>query len=475
MYDNPLVVYREYVQNAADAIADQGATGSIHIGISPAASCITIRDDGTGLSAADTARRLIDVGRSIKNPSTDRGFRGIGRLAGLAFADRVHFTTRAGPASSPVRVTWDGQSLRALDLSQMEASEAIEKCTTTTRVSDGEWPQRFFEVTIDRVNRHAAADLLNESAVRHYLSQVAPVPFQADFSLAEEVRDFLAAYVDDFSIDICINDDAQPLRRPFAETIPLTEHFDAAFTTLKTRIIHTSDDDGPAAVLWLAHTPYAGSIPKRLGVRGLRARKGNLQIGNERIFEHLFLEPRFNGWCVGELHILDSLIVPNGRRDYFEPGPHLRNLENHVGAIAQEISVRCRSASSQRNKVRNLDVAVRRTKGAADLIRSGYLLTRDANSLISRELARLTGMRQTLDQVRATDPDVFPSDLALCERHVDELPASPNPRLDAIPRDLLNPLQTAFGTIAETMPPDSALAMIEAILERLTASEPPER
>jgi len=62
-----------------------------------------------------------------------------------------------------------------------------------------------------------------------------------------------------------------------------------------------------------------------------------MQIGTDRIFEHLFEEPRFNGWCVGEVHILDSRIVPNGRRDYFEPSPHLRNLENQLGAIAQTL------------------------------------------------------------------------------------------------------------------------------------------
>ena len=95
--------------------------------------------------------------------------------------------------------------------------------------------------------------------------------------------------------------------------------------------------DHPAAVAWLARTPYTGSIPARLGVRGLRARVGNMQIGTDRIFEHLFEEPRFNGWCVGEVHILDSRIVPNGRRDYFEPSPHLRNLENQLGAIAQTL------------------------------------------------------------------------------------------------------------------------------------------
>ena len=34
-----------------------------------------------------------------------------------------------------------------------------------------------------------------------------------------------------------------------------------------------------------------------------------------------FTEERFNRWCVGELHILDSRIVPNARLDYFSQDP----------------------------------------------------------------------------------------------------------------------------------------------------------
>ena len=96
--------------------------------------------------------------------------------------------------------------------------------------------------------------------------------------------------------------------------------------------------------------PISAQSRKRLGIRGIRARAGNIQIGDENVFEHLFPEERFNRWCVGEIHIMDSRIVPNGRRDYFEPGPHTRNLENQMAAVARRISARCRTASTARNK-----------------------------------------------------------------------------------------------------------------------------
>ena len=469
MYDNPLVLYREYVQNAADAVAAQRSdAGSVRITIDPLRSQITILDDGTGLTPSEAVHHLINLGRSPKNPSVDRGFRGIGRLSGLAFAEEVHFTTRTRADDPPTRVSWNARTLRGLDLARVDAKTAIQESTTTTQVSSGNWPERFFQVTIDRVNRHAASTLLNEDAVRSYLGEVCPVPMAARFPLATEIHEFLLDHTDYFVLDIRVNDDENPVERPFAQSIPITHQFCAPFETLETHIIPRPDGNDPAAVLWLAHTPYSGSILRRLGVRGLRARAGNMQIGTDRIFEHLFLEPRFNGWCVGEIHILDSRIVPNGRRDYFEPGPHLRNLENHVGAIAQQISSRCRRASSQRNKLRNIDAAIRRLKSAGDLARSGYLRPADAAALAARERHRIPAIRQTLSQVRSGESDAAIATSALCENDIDALDLSSGPGLDTVPPASRATIQSAFGTIANSLPPDSALELIETILENLS-------
>ena len=51
---------------------------------------------------------------------------------------------------------------------------------------------------------------------------------------------------------------------------------------------------------------------------GLRARVGNIQIGENTLFLDQYHESRFNAWTIGELHILSPKLVPNGRRDDFE-------------------------------------------------------------------------------------------------------------------------------------------------------------
>ena len=468
MYDNPLLLYREYLQNSADAIAAQrSGAGTVRITIDPLQSRITILDDGPGLAPAQAVERLIDLGRSPKDRSVDRGFRGIGRLSALAFAEQLHFTTRTRANDPPTRVSWNARALQALDLARVDARTAIQNSTTTTQVSNGEWPEHFFQVTIDRVKRHAASTLLNEDAVRSYLGEVCPVPMSTRFPLEVKVREFLTRHTDYFVLDIRVNDNRHPINRPFKETIPLTEQFGAPYETLETRLIPRPDADEPAAILWLAHTPYAGSISRRLGIRGLRARVGNLQIGTDRIFEHLFLEPRFNGWCVGEIHILDSRIVPNGRRDYFEPGPHLRNLENHIGAVAHQISLRCRRASSQRNKLRNINSAIQRLEAARDLAKSGFLHPADAVALVERERVRIPAIRQTISLVQAAERDAIRQTSVLCDHEFDGLAVNPNPFPGTVAPASLATVQSAFGTIARSLPPDSALELIEAILEQL--------
>ena len=467
MYDNPLVLYREYVQNAADAIAAQHSSGaSVRITIDPLQSSITVLDNGTGLAPDEAVHRLIDLGRSPKDPSVDRGFRGIGRLAGLAFADQLHFTTRSSAGIPPTRVSWDARALRQLDLPRVDAKTAIRECTTATQVTEGEWPERFFQVMIERVNRHAASTLLNQEAVRSYLSEVCPVPMATRFPFADEVRAFICDHTDYFALDIRLNDAQVPIERPFLDTIPLSDRFAAPFEDLDTHVIPRPDADHPAALVWLAHTPYTGSIPSRLGVRGLRARVGNMQIGTDRIFEHLFQEPRFNGWCVGEVHILDSRIVPNGRRDYFEPGPHLRNIENQLGAIAYAISAKCRRASSQRNKLRNVEAAIRRLEQAHALARSGYLRPADAVSLVERERERIPEIQQSLGNLRSMGTDDF-DDIATWATPFDLRDLTPHPALAVVPTHSLSSIQSAFATISQTVPPDSALELIETILDQL--------
>src|SRR3546814_16824618 len=113
MYTDPLTIYREYVQNSADAIEARRldgprGRGRVDIRIDHDARSVRITDDGTGIPVSEAPRRLLAIGGSRKRGTDARGFRGIGRLAGLAYCRQLLFRTR--PAGDPEGVAQTGKA-----------------------------------------------------------------------------------------------------------------------------------------------------------------------------------------------------------------------------------------------------------------------------------------------------------------------------------------------------------------------------
>ena len=398
MYDNPLAIYREYIQNSADAISGIAAFegGKVEITIDRSERRIKIQDNGPGLSLDDSLKQLVPIGRSSKRVGSDRGFRGIGRLAGLAFAETVTFTTRTRTDEMVTRVTWYSSRLPGNSAGEAAVEDMVRDCVDVETLSGRGYPDHFFEVELSGVERHAAGPLLNRDAVRSYLSEVCPVPVAKVFPYSQRVESLLKHYAPQMSLDITLDGDLEPVKRPYGKNIQLSANREDEFTEFEEVQIPNVDRTADAAVGWIAHSSYLGAIPKGNQIRGIRARVGNIQIGDETVFDSLYSEERFNRWCVGELYILDHRIVPNARRDYFEPGPHLRNLENHLLPVLKGISVRSRTASSARNKARRVLSALSSIEETRDLVMSGYLPAIDAGSLAKEALEQLPRLRELL-------------------------------------------------------------------------------
>lgn len=103
MYENPFCIYREYIQNAADAIDKAEALGFFSSGELPAIEIkidekkheVIISDNGVGIAEPHAYETLTDIAASTKIVGKDKGFRGIGRLAGLAYCEKLIFETRS--------------------------------------------------------------------------------------------------------------------------------------------------------------------------------------------------------------------------------------------------------------------------------------------------------------------------------------------------------------------------------------------
>lgn len=401
MYHEPQAIYREYIQNAADAIGTAGnkERGRVEIDIDSSGTRVCIRDNGPGLSKADALAALLPIARSPKRRGQDRGFRGIGRLSGLAFAETVTFVTRAQSGEPISRIVWNGPKLRERFLETRQIERAVRDCVIVETSPGIGYPDHFFEVEVAGIGRHAAGSILNREAVRSYIAEVCPVPVSRSFPFAAETEELLRESTASLTLDIVLDGETEPMRRPYGGVIRYSDSRIGNFSELEEIRISTAEGDGTAAIGWIAHSSYLGAIPKDVGVRGIRAREGNIQIGDETVFDSLFPEERFNRWCVGEIHILDPRIVPNARRDYFELGPHTRNLENHLAAALHRVAVRCRKASAMRNSERRILTAIQQIEEAYDLAASGYLAAADARAVIERASSGIPAIRHRLDMV----------------------------------------------------------------------------
>ena len=379
MYVNVLSIYREYVQNAADAIdaarqmgvLGKEATGRVHITIDQQQRAVRIRDNGSGLPRDQFVERLVAFGASKKRGSRARGFRGVGRLAGLGYCQELIFRSKAADDAQVSELRWDCRKLKTLLRSQ-EYSDNLERIVsdivTTRTLKDAGSPKRFFEVELAGIVRHGNDVLMDGVAIGNYLSQVAPVPFAPEFSHREAIEDFVKAQINMGNVEIHINGAERPIYRPHRSEFEVRKRVGDRFSDLELVTIPGSEG-AVAAVGWVLHHGYLGAFPHNSTIKGLRLRAGNMQIGEADLLDEIFPEPRFNSWVVGEVHILDERILPNGRRDQFEQSVHFRNVLSKLSPLARDLGRRCRASSIRRNWVRQFERGVSFIKDRQAILR----------------------------------------------------------------------------------------------------------
>ena len=199
MYQDSKVIYREYLQNSCDAIDNavkQGilrnkADGLIEIWLDFDARTIVIEDNGTGISVADFQNTFGDIADSDKRIGENKGFRGIGRLCGLAYCEEVVFSTSAKGESTISIMRYDAKKMRGL-LSEntkgnkKTANEVLQTIIKYETEKNKNIDSHFFKVELIGISLENT-DLLDEDEVRDYLSFVAPAPYQNKFVYREEI------------------------------------------------------------------------------------------------------------------------------------------------------------------------------------------------------------------------------------------------------------------------------------------------
>jgi hypothetical protein len=369
MYADPLTVYREYVQNAADAIDEARAAGVKHapeqphvlIDLDHLERTVRIRDLGAGVPNAEFTRRVTAVGASGKRGTQQRGFRGVGRLSGLGYCQELVFRSRSAGDKKVKELYWDGRALReklrdaSFTGSLADLIRAVARVTTLS--DDGSFPAHFFEVEMRKVARIKNDLLMNEEEIRSYLSQVAPVPFNPKFKFGEKIRTWLSAQGVTEPIRIELNDDQGVIYHRAVDQVQLSKQATLSFTDVEFRPLTNSAGE-VLAFGWILQHGYIGAMPRGSKMGGVRLRMCDVQVGDAQILSPLYVEQRFSSWSVGEMHVAHPKIIPNGRRDEFEHSAPYGELLDELRRLVGEISQTIRSNSQERQRSKRLSLSI---------------------------------------------------------------------------------------------------------------------
>lgn len=480
MYVEPLTAYREYLQNAADSIDEArrlgllGAVepGRVEIFLDQTARVARIRDNGAAIPRSDVVDRLLALGGSSKRGTEARGFRGVGRLAALGYAQHLTFRMRAQGEDVITEVTWDGRRLRAAlaDANSGDLAAVVAAVVDVRVLPAGDEALRFFEVEIGRIVRQRGDRLLDQAAVEAYLAQIAPVPFSSEFRHGPAIVEALRAAGPLGELVVTV-DGGEPITRPHRDTIPLgasdTEIHELTLMELP------GMDGGLAAVAWFAHHDYKGAIPAAALVKGVRVRVGNIQVGDHTILEQIFPESRFNSWTVGEVHVLDRRIVPNGRRDEFEANAHYASLVNQLSPVGRDVARRCRTSSTLRSKLREFELAGNEARERLDVVEQGAMSQGAQAAELGRVSQAIARMRKVME-AEAVDESTrleMAEKIGGIESELERVGggAAADP-LDMIAEDKRETYRQVFGLIYECSANRiAAKSLVDRIIQKLAA------
>jgi len=330
MYSDSKVIYREYIQNSCDQIDKAIQYGlltkedaEIEIWLDSDNRNITIKDNATGILSKDFKKILGNIADSDKKIGEDKGFRGIGRLCGLAYCKTLLFTSKAKEENIISIMEIDAKKMRELitNNDKLTANQVLHS-VNKFREESCETDEHYFEVKLIGINEENN-ELLDKQKIIDYLSFVAPVPYQNTFTFRKKIYKY--AEDKNFKIDqYIIKIDGEQIFKKYNTELKDDKIFDVEFKEFK-------DYNGNTlAWMWYGLSYFKQCLPKEVQMRGLRLRKENIQIGNEDALQKLFKEDRGNHYFVGEVFAISQNLIPNSQRSYFNENITRRDFEGEL-------------------------------------------------------------------------------------------------------------------------------------------------
>ncbi|MEG0835067.1 MAG: ATP-binding protein [Christensenellaceae bacterium] len=402
MYQDSKVIYREYIQNSCDQIDKAIALGitaeddaKIEIWLNESERSIVIEDNATGIKAADFEKTLGNIADSDKKIGEDKGFRGIGRLCGLAYCSKLVFETSTKGEDTISILTCDAQKMRRMieesdHGTKRSANEILDEINRFQTIQTADIDSHYFKVELIKINQENT-DLLNSHAIRDYLAFVVPVEYQNAFIFRKKVYGHafdLGLKIDEYNIRL---EGEQVLKKYVtdlknSQNVKWDEIFEIEFKDF-------FDHEGNLiAWMWFGLTQFNGIIPNSKSnpsnpMRGIRLRKENIQIGGEDALQKLFKEDRGNSYFVGEVFAVSKALIPNSQRDYFnENGTRLLFEKQLKQFFCEHLDKVYRTSSQINSAYKKIDAFEKKAAEYKELSSTGSFVNEEQRGRVEVEL-----------------------------------------------------------------------------------------
>lgn len=403
MYRDPLVIFREYIQNSCDSIdcaaeskLIESDDGCIDIWIKE--NTVSIEDNGIGIPSIDFKKTLCSIGESQKTAGINKGFRGIGHWCGFAHCSTIVFTAKAAGESVESVMKCDAAKMRSMMLDHRLKRENYSIDAVLSSIAE------FFVNETKNIDSHyfkvemfevvdAKDELCDLQNVKDYLSFIIPVGYATEFRFRTQIHKYA-------------NEIAQPIQeyRIYVNGEAILKKYQPSFTThgkgedtiTDVKFKEFNDDTGSLiAWMWFGVSSFKAQMVPANKMRGIRLRTHNIQIGAEDALQKLFNESNGRGlyYYIGEVFSVSNELLPDSQRDYFEPSQARTQFERGLYDFFND-------------ELKNIYYAGSKVNSAYDKIEKAEQIAEEIAKLDSVSAEQLEKLNKAQDDARKAESEL---------------------------------------------------------------------
>ena len=377
LYEDPIILFREYVQNSIDAYiaatrdkSKEFDGFSVEIEVDKENSNIVIIDNGYGIQEKDFLTKMQRIGESDKRKEDQIGFRGIGRLSAMPLCKELIFENKPQGINKRLIFKWDGNKFNELLNKGEDINASLGEIThNSSEDYDGNIDNHYFKVEI-RGYQEAIEDLFKSNDFVDRLCILLPLRYSPEFTKQKEIKnkyqEFMGQSLDIFSCSVKFN--STELFKPYTDKHILKSEI--VFWELKFPSKGENVAGENIGILWFSFNRIIKALPKNEPY-GILVRSKNMLMGDryslandanrsktDYITTLRELSQALNG-VRGEMLINFKNLKDNARRDWFKVDEEsiklrhiivefMRRLHTYRYAASTHFGVKKREKSEER-------------------------------------------------------------------------------------------------------------------------------